>query len=147
MTVAVSWDRQASSNAKGGAKARRGTGANGYAVMQPSKGVWRLRWRWRQETTWRNGSARTATEARAWVELARAALAVGNEPPAPPHYDRRSDPRPPRVPVVADREESKAAVVKAMTTLERCDACGLLRPCDPCFGEMRAELYAARRGG
>lgn len=130
---------------RGGYRARGTRGANGYAVMQPAKGAWRLRWRWRKETTWRNGSVRTAEEARDWVERAREAFARGDNPPPMPRYDRRDDPRPPKNAPIPGREQIKAAVVRAMTTLERCDLCGLLRPCSPCIPELRREIRSARR--
>ncbi len=144
------WSIRPDQRTRGGGS-RRGRGLNGYAVMQLNRGTWRGRWRWRLDTVWRSGSVRTEEEAREWVELARAAIAIGEEPPELPHYDAREDRDPPPAPAPTLPPEeiaARRARIKQQMAPDapRCPHCHCLTPCDPCIPEIRREIRNARRG-
>jgi hypothetical protein len=129
--MTVAWSIRPEQRSKGGAW-RRHLGAAGFAQSYERRGRWQLRWRWRHETSWTYGATMSPEMAKAWLAAARAALAEGNEPPEPPA-------------AVAPQQVPRASK-KIDLDAERCDVCGLLKPCSPCIPEIRRNLRSARRG-
>ncbi len=114
-----------------------------YVMPAKKSSRWLIRWR-RRGGKYHQGSVDTQAEAEALVAVVRASLRAGMTPPKLPTGRAAQGRAPdPEAAVLAARRE---VMRRVMARAERCDACGLLKPCDPCFGEMRAELRAARRG-
>jgi len=129
--MTVAWSIRPEQRSRGGGS-RRHRGAAGFAQCYQRHGVFQMRWRWRHETSWIYGATPSAEEAQRWLTDARASLALGNEPPAPPVY-------------VSPAQQPRTST-KISLDVERCPRCHLLRPCDPCINELTREIRSARRG-